>query len=64
MGPQDSQVEEAQRPSNLAIDNRFKAILLMDYDQDKKKLSVVENTWKKAVEHFQTGAFVHKKYGK
>ena len=57
-----SEIEPAQ--GNLAIDNRFKAILAMDYDESSQKLRVVENAWKKAVENFQSGMFAQKKYGK
>jgi len=47
---------------NLAINNQFKGILLMDYNRDEKKLRVIENSWKQSIENFQSGAFVHKKF--
>ena len=48
---------------NLAIDNRFKGILLMDIDNSKQKsLRIFEHSWKQAISNFQSGAFVHKKF--
>ena len=39
-----------QSPSqNLAINNRFKGILLMDYSAEEKRLRVVEHSWKQAI---------------
>ena len=50
---------------NLAINNLFKGILRMEYTQagDQKLLRVYEHSWRQAIENFQSGAFVQKKFG-
>lgn len=48
---------------NLTISNRFKGILAMEYDEKQRRIRVVENSWKQAVQEFQ-GAFVTKKFNK
>ena len=53
--------------SNLAINNRFKGILLMDQQpkassSDQVTIRVFEHSWKQSIENFQSGAFVHKKF--
>ena len=50
----------------MAINNRFKGILLMQLDEsavDGKILRVYEHSWKHAIAKFQSGAFVVKKFG-
>jgi len=36
----------------------------MKYEKDSNQIKVVENAWKKAIERFDQGAFVQKKFGK
>ena len=55
--------EKGQKQDNLAINNRFKGVLLMDLDPATNKLQVIEHQWKAAIANFQSGAFVHKKFG-
>ena len=47
---------------NLTLSNKLKGILNISYDKESNKLRVVENVWKKLVEHFP-GAVAIPKYG-
>lgn len=58
------QSAEHSEPSamNLAISNKYKGILLMDFDKTTSQLTVVENSWQKSLQGFQAGAFITKKF--
>lgn len=58
--------EDKHEPSatNLAISNKLKGILLMDWDSANSQLTVVENSWQKSVQQFNSGAFITKKFKK
>lgn len=46
------------------ISNKLKGILAMEYESETNQVRVVENEWKKAVQQFEHGAFVPKKFAK
>lgn len=49
---------------NLAISNKYKGILLMDWSPSTSQLTVIENSWQKSMQQFQAGAFITKKFKK
>lgn len=59
--PEHSEVT-GRASGNLAISNKYKGILAMQWDNSSNTMIVVENNWQKAVSQFAAGAFVTKKF--
>jgi hypothetical protein len=62
LGREPQTAEPGQSTKNLAINNKYKGVLAMEWDNGN--LLVVENTWQKAVSQFQAGALITKKFKK
>jgi len=58
----ESDKKPSSKVKNLTISNKIKGIISMEYNSEEKKLMVVENLWKKALEAFP-GTVAIPKYG-